>query len=265
MVVEGYQKLNYPTPHDLKNQHTNSDILIIGSGSSTKQLIPYKDKIRGRFDAIIGINLTLLEFEDQMDYHFIIEKNPNKIYGPMISGGRKYRTDLPRVLNWKSIEHFPKDIPIYKATRIKFEEGVDIRLYRHDDKEGLLIGPPDARGLSTGTASMQALHLACIMGAKNIYLVGTDLVFKDKYDHFYPDNLYRKSQTKAANRSPIIKVPYKGKMHETTEFFASSAKFFDSVIENRCKPVGITVYDFSDGLITKANKIDIHEFFKENT
>jgi hypothetical protein len=257
----GYNNLKYQTPNHLIGAHSNKNFLIIGSGTSTKQLIPFKHKIKNRFDIVIGINLTTLEFEGQMDYHLIVEKNPQKMYGPMNDGTHNYRRDLPRILNWKAITYFPKDIKVYKTTRNRFDGKPNIRKYVHNNQEGLLIGPPDSKGLSSGTSSMCALHLASIMGATKIYLVGADLLFKDKSDHFYPDNLYRKSTTKLANRSPIIKVMHKNREYESTEFFRESAKFFDFVISTYCKRAGIKVYDFSDGLISKAIPVNINEFF----
>jgi len=259
-----YNSLNYQTPQHLSNPHKGKRFLIIGSGTSTKKLIPLKNQIRNMFDIVIGINLTTKEFEDQMDYHLIVEKNPQKMYEPMCNGVHKYRKDLIRILNWKAIQYFPKDIPIYKTNRHRFDGKADIRRYEHNGHEGLLIGPPDSKGLSAGTSSMCALHLACIMGAKEVYLIGADLMFKDEYDHFYPDHSYRKSTTQKANRSPIIKVTHNGNQHKTTEFFKNSAKFFDTVITNMCVPNGTDVYDFSDGLISKAIKVDVIEFFWRN-
>lgn len=259
-----YKDMKYKTPEALKGKYAGKSFLIIGSGSSTRDIIKYKDKLKEKFDVIIGINLATLEFEQQMDYHFIIEKNPAKMYKPMKDGLHIYRKDLPRILNWKAIRYFPKDIEIYKATRNRFDNGPKIRDYKVGDTEGLLMGPPDSKGLSAGSAAMCALHLASIMGAKDIYLVGTDLVFKGQYDHFYPDQHYRKSTTKLANRSPIVKVTHNGKERETTEFFQHSAKFFDTVIETLCKPAGITVYDFSDGLITKATPVNMDDFFGDS-
>ncbi len=260
-MAMSYDTLNYQTPQDLANIHDGKRFLIIGSGTSTKQLVPFKDQIKDKFDVVIGINLTTLEFEKQMDYHLIVEKNPKKMYEPMNNGTHNYRRDLPRILNWKAIGYFPEDIKIYKTTRNRFDGKADIRKYVHGGREGLLIGPPDSKGLSAGTSTMQALHLAAIMGAKEIYVVGLDLLFRDQFDHFYPDNIYRKSTTKKANRSPIVKVKHKGKEYESTEFFRESAKFFDFVITTYCKKEGISVYDFSDGLVTKAIAVDMNKYF----
>ncbi len=257
----GYKEINYLTPESFKGKYSGKRFLIIGSGSSTGKLIQHKDKIQNKFDVVIGINLTTLEFEGQMNYHMIVEKNPQKMYGPMNDGTHKYRKDLIRILNWKAIQYFPKDISIYKTTRHRFDGNADIRQYKYNCNEGLLIGPPDPKDLSVRTASMSALHLACIMGAKEVYLIGADLMFKDKYDHFYPDNLYRKSTTKKANRSPIVKVRHNEREYESTECFRESAKFFDFVISTYCKKEGITVYDFSDGLIDQAITVDVDSFF----
>ena len=87
-------------------------------------------------------------------------------------------------------------------------------------------------------------------------------MFKDKYDHYYPDNHYRKSKTKLANRSPIITVKHAGKEYKTTKFFEESAKYIDTVINTECKPAGMEIFDFSDGLISAATALDLDTFME---
>lgn len=259
----GYAELPYPTPEVLTGAHKGSSVLIIGTGPSTKELVSFKGRLKSRFGLVMGLNFATNDFEDEMDYHVVLEKNPVKTYQAMIDSG-EYRRDLPRILNWKSLDRFPGDLNIYKSTRSNFSFSPDISKYRHNGTEGLLLGPPDSKGLSVGSVMLNAIHLASIMGCAKIYMVGADLLFKDQYDHYYPDNHYRKSTTKLKNRSPIIKVSHKGKTYQTTEFFRESAKFIDTVIETKCNPIGIEVFDFSEGLITKAKQLNLKEFFGED-
>jgi len=262
MTPEGYFKLNHKTPAVFEKIHAGKSVLIIGTGPSTSGVIKYKEKLKTRFDVLIGLNFATNDFEDVLDYHVVLEKNPAKTYTEMRKLKEKFRKDLPRILNWKTLDKFPKDLNIFKATRSRFGLKPDITKYKYNGSEGLLIGPPDPMGLSAGTVMLNGIHLACIMGFRNIYLVGADLVFKDQHDHYYPDNnFYRKSKSKRANRSPIVKVQCKGSELETTEFFAYSARYIDEMIEKQCVPKGIRVYDFSDGLLNEPIKLDIDEFF----
>lgn len=260
---EEYLALAYKTPEYLFNTNKDKSVLIIGTGSSTAELIKYKDQIKSKFDVIIGLNFATKNFEDVLDYHVILESNPVAIYSEMNKSGAKYRRDLPRILNWKCIHRFPKDLTtIYKAIRSNFDFNVDITKYKHNGSEGLLYGPIDTTGLSAGTVMSNAIHFACIMGCNKIYMVGADLLFRDENDHYYADNqFYRKSKTKIHKRSPIVKVIHKGKSYLTTELFRESAKFIDKIIKEQCEPNGIEMYDFSDGLLYQPKQLNMKDFF----
>lgn len=263
MIPEAYYKVNRPTPEEFTNRHLYSSALIIGTGPSTELLVKYKDQLRCKFGVIIGLNFATNDFEDILDYHMIMEKDPDRAYTEMHRERKRFRDDLPRILNWKTLDKFPQDLNIYKAVRTNFGFKHDIEKYNHNGCEGLLVGPQDPKGLSSGTVMLNAMHFACIMGCVDIYMIGADLMFKGANDHYYPDNnFYRKSQTKPANRSPIVKTKYKGKDVETTEFFVYSAKYIDEIVD-QCKKLDIDVYDFSDGLLEKPIKLDLDEFFGE--
>jgi hypothetical protein len=255
MILPQYLSKPYPTPQALRNRHLGADILIIGTGTSTAQLIPYRDQIRARFGCVIGLNFATKHFEDVLDYRLIVEKKADSFLADLHS--RPYRKDLPHIINWKSIDQYPKDLPLYKTTRCNFDFQPNLREYHLDGQEGLLIGPQDSIGLSAGTVTAQALHLACIMGASSVYLVGADLMFREGGDHYYGGNYYANSKTKPANRSPLVTVEHQGQQVRTTEFFYKSAQFIDRVIETHCKTAGVAVYDASAGLITKAQDITL--------
>lgn len=260
--MANYNDVKLPTPHAFKNKHRDCSALLMGTGDSAKTFIPYKDKIKDRFDVVIGLNFITNDFEDILDYHMIMEKDPVASYTEMHATG-KYRRDLPRILNWKTLHKFPQDLNIYKATRANFGGKYDITKYKHNGQEGVLVGPQKGKGLSVGSVMLNALHLACIMGCSDIYMVGADLMFKGKYDHYYNDNnFYRKSKTKKANRSPIVNVKHNGSTHQSTQFFVESAEFMDEVIVNKCRPIGIDAYDFSDGLLKAPLQLMTRNFFE---
>ena len=121
--LKRYLSLPYQTPDALRNKHADSNILIIGSGTSTKHLIKYHKKIRDHFDIVIGVNLTCIDFEDVMDYHMIMEGRPQKMI-EKIFHQREYRKDLTRVLNFGTTHLFPKDIPIIKVHRHYFDNQI---------------------------------------------------------------------------------------------------------------------------------------------
>lgn len=259
MAVKAYLNKKYTTPQSLTNKYHGSTALIIGTGTSTADMVGYKSLIKKKFDLVIGLNHATKNFEEDLTFRLIVEKKPDGFLADL--DGRKYRKNLPHIINWKSIDRYPKNIPLIKTTRSNFDFSPNIRRYKHNDNEGLLKGPVDSKGLSAGSVACQALHLACICGADEIYMIGCDLLFKAGGDHYYGGNYYANSVTKPANRSPIIEVDFEGRPHKTTEFFLHSAKFIDYVIETYCKKENIKVYDFSHGLISKAVNLDLDDFF----
>lgn len=258
MIPEAYAKMEYPSPNIFKNKFVGKNAIIIGTGMSTKKLVQYKDRLRDIFDVVIGLNFSILDFDEQMTHHLLIEKKPVAIYTELKN--TKYRRDLPRILNFKGLHRFPKDLNIIKATRTNFGGKPDIRKYNNNGFEGLLNGPINKDGFSVGTVTLQAIHLAGIMGCNNIYISGVDLVFGSKFDHYYEDRAYRNGHT-GPNKSAIVKVSNNGKTYETTSYFRDSAKYLDEVIDTMCRPVGIEVYSFSDGLLSAPEQLDVDIFF----
>lgn len=252
-----YLKINLPTPEIFKNKNVDGSALVIGTGLSTEKLLKYKDIIRKKFDAVVGLNFATNDFEDQLDYHLVLEKNPVQTYTQMKSG--KYRKDLPRILNFKSLNKFPKDINVIKATRCNFDGKPDIREYSVKNNEGFINGPVNAEGFSVGSVGMHGLHFAGILGCSKVYMIGIDLVF-GKYDHYYGDMFYRKCAVKE-NKSKLIKIEHNGCVFDTSQFFKDSADFINMMINTQCKSKNISVFSFGDGLITAANKINIDDFF----
>lgn len=268
MSLNSYFSLEYPTPHKFSGVSKGTSALVIGSGPSTSKILEYKNVLKEKFDLVLGVNRTIRDFEDVMDYHIVMEKKPLSIVNDMYSFG--YKRDLPRIINYKAIKHFPKDINIIKARREYFNGNFSLRHYKKGNKEGLLENWNKkkveknyglASAIYSGTVAMQAVHFACILGCRDIYLIGTELMFDGYYDHYYKDRHYRDLVTPEFSRSKLMEV--KGpedKKVLTNSAFYRSAKFFDKVIKNHAPKAGVTFYDFSNGLISKAEKLGVNKF-----
>ena len=258
--------LNNSSVDSFKNKHVGGKILIVGCGNSAAKLIPYKNKVHNYFDAVIGANKAFVEFDSIMDYHLVAEKVTERIkdlFATILNVG-DFNVNTPRMINFKGIRFFDENkYNLFPITRGKHNGDVDLRSYSktHVDGSitvGFLSGPPGSDNFSLGTVMMQSIHLACILGALDIYMIGADMVFKNNFDHFYNDRIYRdKIIGKKSNQHKIVKV---GEL-ESTRYFVESAKFLDGFIDGNLKQKGINVYDFSDGLITKAKKLDLDTFF----
>lgn len=252
--------INNISPNEFKNKHPGKSFLLIGCGNSASELIPYKKEL-SFFDVIIGANKSFVEFDSVMTYHLISEKITNanaEIFTKILNAG-DFNRDLPRFINYKGLSFFDQNkYNIIPITRSNHNGNLDIKSYTSSvngiNSEGFFTGPVGSDKFSLGTVMLQALHMACMMGAKKVYTIGADLVFKNNFDHFYNDRIYRdKKIGKKENQHTIISV---GGL-ETTRYFYESAGFLDNVIDNICRPLGIEVYDMSDGLIKKATKIRI--------
>jgi hypothetical protein len=160
-----------------------------------------------------------------------------------------------KILNCSCINTFPADLAIIKSTRFGFNNTPNAREYTQENGEGLFSGYDN---VSYSTA-LQALHLACIMGCDKIYFIGCEFMFTTAFDHFYEDRLYRDSLRGVT----VAKVVVDGTTYESTGFLVESAKHIDRFITESCIPVGIMVYDFSNGLLQTPVKLDFNAFIKE--
>lgn len=260
MTHEGYKKINLPTPNELYNKFVGRSAIIIGTGMSTKKLVPYKNRL-GEFDLVVGLNFATKDFEHQLTHHLVLEKNPIAVWKDMEARPDYYRKDLPRILNWKSLHHFSRQYNLYKATRSNFEGRPNILRYKMGNEEGFMNGPV-SHGFSLGSVGLHGLHLACFMGCRNIYMIGIDLIFGQEYDHYYQDKYYRDSKTEK-HKSKVIEIQHQGQIRETSEFFYESSKYINKVIREQCEPAKINVYNFSDDSLVDAEYVNIDTFFGE--
>ena len=256
-----YLNMKLPSPEVFINKYPNSRVLLIGTGPSTQKLLKYRDQLKKKFDIIIGVNFAVKHFESELDFHVLAEKNATNCVFPEDS--KTFSKTLTRVFNWKVISKYPKEMNFVKFTRNYFEGTPNIRSYKLSgiSTEGLFIGPVGSDGLSLGTVLLQAMHLGAIMGAKSISIIGADLVFAETLDHYY-DREYR--DDKKFNRGPkrdIITIQHQGKVANTLNYFKESAQYLDKVINELFRPVGVEVYDFSDGLLIAPTKLDVDGFF----
>lgn len=257
-----YEDLKYNTPDVFENKFKNSKVLIIGGGHSTKLILDKKEELRNKFDVIIACNYVFQFFDDIVDFHIVTEKTSktsnNNVYEAL--KGKDYNLNTVRIVNWKGIELYPQKYNIVKTTRSNFKYNPNIRKYKTNDGEGLLIGPVGKQNFSLGSVMLSALHFSTIIGSDEIYMIGADMCFKDEYDHFYNDSVYRSQEMKKKNIHNIIKVRLNDSDYETTEFFKQSAEYIDKLLLTTFKD--IRVYDFSDGLLNTPSKLDIKEFLK---
>jgi hypothetical protein len=262
-----YKDVKLQTPSAFRNKFAGKNALVISSGHSTSAILDYKDKIREKFDVIIVVNYAFQYFDEIADFHIVVEKTSkstkNNIIHKLLSEG-DYRTDVPRIINWKGINLYDKRYNLYKTTRNKFNGSPNIRKYVCAGNEGLLVGPESSQGFSLGSVTLSAMHFAGIIGVKDIYLIGADFMFRDNFDHFYKDRVYRDGQinVKKSSRHKIVDVEKNSKSYKTTKYFAESAEYMSKVIDEEFVKSGVGVFDFSNGLVTSAVCLDINDFLK---
>lgn len=255
---------SYPTPASLKDKHAGQSALIIGTGPSCKQLLDHRDQLRSKFDVIIGLNFSIIDFEQQLDYHLVLENKPTKVEFWMRQN--PHRKDLTRILNNKAIRFFPSDLNIIKADRWDFDGKPDIRNYDVEGGSGLFAGYEEL--FIDGSVIIQAVHLAGIMGCNKIYTIGGDLYFKDKRYYYGDDhsNKYRithKPMNRLGDKQlALCEVEFRGEKVWSLPVYAKSALCVNKLAKEECEPNGIEVYDFSDGLLT-TRPVIVSEFFQE--
>lgn len=262
-IPNGYSSIKRCTPQEFEGRK-NERVLIIASGHSTKGILKHKKKIRCIFDAIIVCNYSFQYFDDISDYHIVSEKtsktSTNDVYKKLSE--KEYRLDVPRIVNWKGLHFYPDKYNLYKTLRSSFNNEPDIRRYRRGDEEGLLTGKQGSQGFSLGSVLLCTIHFASIIGANEIYTIGADMCFKDEFDHFYSDDVYRKppKKVKTKNAHKIVEASVNGQIYKTTAYFKESAEEIDRMIVGPFSE--IKFFDFSDGLLNNVKKIKIDKFIE---
>ncbi|HEY3072019.1 MAG TPA: hypothetical protein VGJ46_04310 [Candidatus Limnocylindrales bacterium] len=256
----------------LEGRHPGSRVLIVGTGPSAKAAIPFDDRLHRRYDVVIALNGSVLHLHS-MDYFLSVE---SKAY---LWDWYHYRTP-PNVIRCVSESGtrlareagHADDQPALYLLRHIYQTPVDIRHYRNPQgEEGLLVGPRGETGLGPGTVTLAAMHFASMLGARSIHVIGADLHFHGPVQHFYGENEYgthevdgkRYHRLDAETRlNPIVLTthPETGETVETTLHFRESATFIDGVIRDLLTPAGVEVVDFSHGLISAAQRMDIAEW-----
>jgi len=190
--------------------HGNGRVLIVLGGDSGRNWEKLRDEIRP--DVILGANGTCLEIEN-LDFHLVVE-NLHLAAGRAAEGDARYRRIMEIVspkntarvklisfLNWKGTPVIDSCISAIRIKRMgelgdDYEsqfKNVSLREYG----EGFLAGPVfDHPGALTspkikfrvGTVAAQLLHLAGILGVKEVHSIGMDFC---GYGHFYQYPTYQ--------------------------------------------------------------------------
>lgn len=255
----------------LEGRFPDSRVLIVATGPSATKVLPYDDRLHDRWDVVMALNGSV-EHLRNMDVFLSVESKaylwdwfhartpPNVIRCVSESGTR-----LAREAGYREPQ------PALYCLRHVYEHPVDIRHYRNaEGEEGLLSGPRGETGLGAGTVTLHAIHLAAMFGAREIDLIGADLHFRGEVQHFYGGKEYgthevdgkryhRYDVERRLNPNVVTTHPGTGQDVETTLHFRESADFIDAVIREHLDPAGIRIRDFSDGLISAAERADIDE------
>lgn len=253
----------------LEGRHPGSRILVVGTGPSAKEVLRFDDRLRDRYDVVIALNGSILHLATY-DYFLTVEskahlwewyrlRTPDHVIRCVSESGTRLARE----------DDADNDQPRLYLLRHAYREPVDIRHYRNAAaEEGLLVGPRGATGLGPGTVTLAAMHFASMLGADAVHVIGADLHFRSGVQHFYGENEYgthevdgkRYHRLDAETRlNPIVQTthPRTGETVETTLHFRESATFIDTVIRDVMTPAGVEVVDFSDGLITAADRKDL--------
>jgi len=231
-----------------EGKYPDAKALIIGCGPTTNQL---KEKHLDRFDVVIGVNMSFVRFDPYLTYHLVIEDTPWGLIKQM--NKMNLRNDLPRLVSGNIIEKYPQHLNLIPANRV--HDNPDIKHYNN----GLMWS---FGYRADSSVALQALHWACILGCTDIRFIGTELCWRKNFnDHFYGDEGYRdKNETNKlifpASGYTFCTEKLKGGV-ESFQTFIDTADFIDRVIVKLCEPAGIKVYDYSNGLISKAQKVKL--------
>ena len=232
---------------ELKNKHLDLDIYIIGTGASTA-FFP-KDFLDNKIT--IGLNKAW-EMIPNLNYSITIHPELN------INFDNEYCT--------KKIKWIAKQDKLSELSRSQLTE--ISRLYLFNTKEDKssahlpnqpketsrdlnLINPSQNQYLyQWSTIAATAMHVAYIMGARNIFLIGCDCAPLNGADHA------KAQHTRWRGSSPQTRYSqYKEAIIEVREKLLS----LDTNVLNLMPFIGISGFEWEANLIAKSRNIDLQK------
>lgn len=238
--------------------------LAVLGGLSSQNWEVLRDEIKP--DVVLGANGTCFAI-DNLDYHLVVE-NMHLAAGRARNGDARYqrimeilqakaKTRLVSFLSWDLLEDQSNVISIKRMGELgdDYEEQFARFSFRRYG-DGFLSGPlfthfgaltSQRIKFRVGTVGTQLLHLAGILGVREIHTIGFDLCFRDPNRHHWYD--YPKYQPDRFRTNKMF-MNYNGL--ETQQDWLQGARWLQS-IKWLFERDGLKWVDHSDGLLEKLN------------
>lgn len=260
----------------LEGKHPGARVLIVATGPSAKEVLPFDERLHERYDIVVGLNGSVTMVE-HLDYFLSVESKaaiwdwyhhplPPRVVRCVSESGLRFAAEQgrPDVQADRS----------FVVLRHVYDTPVDIRHYRNPaGEEGIVVGPRGETQLGRGTVTLQALHFASMLGAREIHLLGADLHFRGAIQHFYGQHEYGTHEVDGrryhrldveTRMNPVVTTthPRSGETVESTLHFVESAEYIDEVVRTLLPAVGVEVVDFSDGLLGAPRRGDFATYME---
>ena len=260
----------------LEGRHPGARVLVVATGPSAKEVLPYDARLHDRYDVVIGLNGSV-DMVEHIDYFLSVESKaslwdwyhhplPDNVIRCVSESGLRFARE-----NGRPDEQADRS---YLLLRHVYDQPPDIRHYRNGaGEEGILVGPRGETALGRGTVTLQSLHFASMLGASEVHLIGADLHFRGPIQHFYGQHEYGTHEVEGkryhrldveARMNPMVTTthPRTGQEVESTLHFVESAEYIDAIILGPLAEAGVSVVDFSDGLLTAPRRADFATYME---
>lgn len=246
----------YPRPDSLKNKHSGKSVLIIGAGPSSQKIVKHSTQLKKWFDVVVCLNFSIRDFDGIADYLMVLENKPT-VLAKWIRENVKDRS-LTYIVNQNSVRFFPQSLNLVLADRSTCNDAPDITNYNGSLFDGFSY-------IREGTSVLiQALHMAGIFGCSEIYMIGVEMMFKDSRYYYDPKRrITHKAPTDRSHKDlKMHEIDFNGEKYQSFPVYYKSAESANVLIKTVFADNGIRVVDFSKGLITEAEKMNIDGFIK---
>jgi hypothetical protein len=260
----------------LEGRHPGARILVVATGPSAKEVLPYDERLHDRYDVVVGLNGSV-DMVEHIDYFLSVESKatlwdwyhhplPDRVIRCVSESGVRFARE-----NGRPDEQAERS---FLLLRHVYEQPPDIRHYRNAaGEEGILVGPRGETALGRGTVTLQSLHFTSMLGASEVHLIGADLHFRGPIQHFYGQHEYGTHEVDGkryhrldveAKMNPMVTTthPRTGQEVESTLHFVESAAYIDEIIQGPLADAGVSVVDFSDGLLTAPRRADFATYME---
>ncbi len=252
-----FNKPHFTQNHlNLPKSFLRDEWIVLAAGPSLDNNISFIKENRDK-STVIGVSTVIRRLaKENIKPDLLIVCDPFNDIMPHLNGFEDFTSDIPLVAHtqtyWQFIEHYRG--PIYKIAEAGDEDDINNNYPRWH---------------AGGTVTSLAIELACLSGAKRVYIIGMDLAYPG--GRYYADSTSKGARDEAesslwvrANDGSMVMTAPNFKFYanqvEVQKQYWSEIEFWNLAVQGQYVPMTRTGKWWEEGV---GSDTDLHQWFEK--